>query len=147
MILERGNGEQTKGQTEHTLSYTVEYYQDDVHVKADDQRIEKSVPSGTNQIPVDAASINIKNKYEGYHFDHSDPAAIPATVRDGSTIKVYYSVNHYNYTVSHIYRDRDEAIVESLTTTSDDENRDYRSSISESIKNPQTPGDFLFIPC
>ena len=122
------------------LSYTVEYYKDGVHVEGDDETVTKSVWSGTNMMPVDVANINTTDKYAGYDFVGSDPTTIPAEIAGGSTIKVYYVVNSYNYKVSHIYRDAEDNVVEDLTTTS--ETRDYLSAISESPR-PATSGNFV----
>ena len=126
------------------LSYTVEYYKDGIHVVGDDQVVTKSVWSGTNMMPVDVADINVTDKYAGYDFDHSEPTTIPTEIAGGSTIKVYYTVNSYNYKVSHVYRDADNNVVEELTTTKTDEKRDYLSAIAESPRGPENAnGNFV----
>ena len=126
------------------LSYTVEYYKDGIHVEGDDQVVTKSVWSGTNMMPVDVADINVTDKYAGYDFNHSEPTTIPTEIEGGSTIKVYYTVNSYNYKVSHVYRDADNNVVEELTTTKADEKRDYLSAIAESPRGPENAnGNFV----
>ena len=95
-------------------------------------------------MPVDVADINVTDKYAGYDFNHSEPTTIPTEIEGGSTIKVYYTVNSYNYKVSHVYRDADNNVVEELTTTKADEKRDYLSAIAESPRGPENAnGNFV----
>ena len=75
------------------LSYTVEYYKDDVKVEGDTQTVTVSVwinDSGTT-LTVDKDSINTTDKYTGYVFEATNPAEIPDTIENGGVIKVYYT--------------------------------------------------------
>ena len=74
----------------HKLSYTVEYYKDNQKVEADTETVEKEVWAGTNELTVDQDKINTTDKYAGYDFVKTDPEQIPATIANGSVIKVFY---------------------------------------------------------
>lgn len=72
----------------HKLSYTVEYYKDGV--KADTEKVEKEVWINDTTLPVDVSAINVTDKYDGYVFEKTNLATIPATIENGGIIKVYY---------------------------------------------------------
>ena len=76
-----------------TLSYTVEYYKDEVKVDADTQTVKEEVWINSTQttLTVDKNNINTTDKYVGYALDRTDPAEILSTIESGSTIKVYYA--------------------------------------------------------
>ena len=81
------------------LSYTVEYYKDDIKQEADTQ-IEKLTVQvlKPNTIIVDKSKINTENKYAGYCLEKTEPATIPDVVNNGDTIKVYYVIEPYKIT-------------------------------------------------
>ena len=84
--------EKDESQTK-TLSYTVEYYKDGVLDEDATQTVEEKVWINSTQttLTVDKNKINTTDKYEGFALDYTDPAEIPSTIDDGSTIKVYYA--------------------------------------------------------
>ena len=89
------------------LSYTVEYYKDDVNIATDPftQNVWVAAPQVLTVQTVDTG----KYLPLGYKFDRADPAPIPATIADGGVIKVYYvpdynDTNELSYTVEY-YKD------------------------------------------
>ena len=78
------------GQTKE-LSYTVEYYKDDVLVDTETEIASVQVLD-SDAITVNKDKINLTDKYEGYLFDRTEPEVIPDSVRTGTVIKVYYRV-------------------------------------------------------
>ena len=79
------------------LSYTVEYYKDNVKVDADTQTVSADVwVNDPDNLTVDASKINTTNKYNGYTLDYTDPATIPSTIANGSVIKVYYVTDNWD---------------------------------------------------
>ena len=101
------DAEQTK-----ELSYTVEYYKDNVKVDGDTLANQKlSVWVNDNSGEITLASVAPADKYTGYKFSTTNPAAAngKVTVTDKSTIKVYYvkdasQTHDLSYTVEY-YKD------------------------------------------
>ena len=85
-----------EGQTKE-LSYTVQYYKD--NVLADTDTVTESVWVNDALVPVNEEKINTTNKYEGYSFEKTEPADLPETIEDDGVIKVYYTKDPV-YTVS-----------------------------------------------
>ena len=79
------------------LSYTVQYYKD--NVLADTDTVTESVWVNDALVPVNEEKINTTNKYEGYSFEKTEPADLPETIEDDGVIKVYYTKDPV-YTVS-----------------------------------------------
>ena len=77
------------------LSYTVEYYKDDVKVEGDTQTVTEEIWIGSSQnsLTVDKDEINITNKYDGFAFDYTDPTAIPDNIENNGIIRVYYATD------------------------------------------------------
>ena len=99
------------------LSYTVEYYKDDV--LADTETVTESVWVGSEDIPVNAEKINTTDKYVGYDFEKTDPEKLPETIKNGGTIKVYYvkdagDVRELSYTVEYY---KDDVLADTETVT------------------------------
>ena len=85
-----------------TLSYTVEYYKDNVKVDGDDVTKTFTVQVlAPNTISIDRTLIENNNKYVGYKLDHTVPASVPNTVDNGTTIKVYYVKDTFSYRVEY----------------------------------------------
>ena len=109
----------------HTLTYTVEYYKENIKVDGDGGTYQVSVWAGTNQVPVDASKIET-SKYVGYAYkgikvgsDNTLTNTIPANVISGTKIKVYYEKNlndtrNISYIVKY-YKDGVEAASETKT--------------------------------
>ncbi|MCL2280345.1 fibro-slime domain-containing protein [Candidatus Saccharibacteria bacterium] len=78
--------EQTKD-----LTYTVEYYRDDVRDTTATQTVTETVwvLAGSNTMTVNASNINTTNKYPGYKLN-ADKTIVPTTIESGGVIKVYY---------------------------------------------------------
>lgn len=79
------------------LSYTVEYYKNNVKV-VDDTQIETEavwINSTQRILTVDATKINTANKYNGYALDYTNPVPIPSTIADKGVIKVYYATDEW----------------------------------------------------
>lgn len=77
----------------HEISYTVEYYQDEIKVENDTTVKKATVDSFVTSLAVDEKDINTVDKYEGFAFDHSEPSVIPNTAENGTTIKIYYATD------------------------------------------------------
>ena len=79
------------------LSYTVQYYKD--NVLADTDTVTESVWVNDTEVPVDEEKINTTDKYEGYSFEKTVPDELPETIEANGVIKVYYTKDPV-YTVS-----------------------------------------------
>lgn len=77
------------------LSYTVEYYKDNVKVEGDTQTVTEEIWIGSSQntLTVNKAEINITDKYDGFAFDYTYPDTIPDTIENDGIIKVYYATD------------------------------------------------------
>ena len=74
-----------------TVSYTVEYYKDDVKDDSKTDVIPNDIWVNDNVQPVQSENINTTDKFgSGYRFEKTDPATIPTTIADNGVIKVYY---------------------------------------------------------
>ncbi len=90
-----------------SLFYTVEYYKDGVKVDADTHTETQNyevwvldpVPTTLNVV---AKNINTTNKYEGYTFEKTDPATLPAKIANKGVIKVYYKVNKHQVSYKYV---------------------------------------------
>ena len=116
-ILDDGN---TK-----TLSYTVEYYKDNVKVEGDTQTRTKTVQIlDPDTLEIDRSLINNNNKYVGYKIDRTDPANVPDIVTNGDVIKVYYIKDSFAYTIEYYYDNvKDDSKTESSSA-------EYQSQIT-----------------
>ena len=85
-----------------TLSYTVEYYKDNIIVNSDTEVVSIEVDANAaDTLEFDRTLID-NNKYNGYVFKNTDPNTIPNIVNTGSVIKVYYEKKtDYNLTINH----------------------------------------------
>ena len=84
------------GQTKD-LSYTVEYYKDDVKDEDATKIVSQKVwINDPDTLTVDAAEIAPKDKYVGYELEKTEPAELPETIKNGGTIKVYYISTTYD---------------------------------------------------
>ena len=77
------------------ITYTIEYYKDDIRQDDDINIVENIVSKEESTVELDKTKINKENKYLGYAFEKTDPEVIPDTVVDGEIIKVYYKVQNY----------------------------------------------------
>ena len=75
------------------LSYTVEYYKDDVKADTETVTTEVWVNNPTNTLTVNKTQINTTNKYEGFVFEYSVPSEIPDEIENDGVIKVYYATD------------------------------------------------------
>ena len=98
------------------LSYTVEYYKNDVKVEEDTQIVRKTVQVlEEDTLVVDKSQINIVNKYLGYRLENlkknnSDIVELPNVVTNWDIIKVYYEIDEnqtkeISYTVEYYQND------------------------------------------
>ncbi|MBD5394548.1 MAG: hypothetical protein HDR71_09820, partial [Lachnospiraceae bacterium] len=109
----------------HDISYTVEYYKNDV--KADEEIIKDSVLSDVNSLRVKPIDEN-KYEDENFEFDHyevDERMELPETVEDGTVIKVYYVSKEATYIVKHLYQNIED---DGYT-----ENEDHRETLSGAI--------------
>ena len=89
------------------LSYTVEYYKDNIKVEADTIVKTKTVYIlNPDTLNIDRTLITNNDKYYGYCIDRTEPATVENTVDTGTIIKVYYKVDEtkvkeVNYTVEY----------------------------------------------
>ena len=80
---------------EKELSYTIEYYKDNVKQDTITERIKVSILD-SDKITVNKAKINTNDKYEGYRFEKTEPEVIPDVIDNGGIIKIYYTVENYS---------------------------------------------------
>ncbi len=87
------------------LSYTVEYYKDNVKVESDTQIVKNVVQVlKPDTIKVDKKQINSVNKYKGYKLEKIEPKVLPEEVTSGTVIKIYYKIRtDITYTVEYYY--------------------------------------------
>ena len=79
------------------LSYTVEYYKDDVKDEDATKIVSQKVwINDPDTLTVNAAEIAPKDKYVGYELEKTEPAELPETIKNGGTIKVYYISTTYD---------------------------------------------------
>ena len=76
------------------LSYTVEYYKDEIKVEEDTTVVTEAVHIlQPDTLTLNRALITNNNKYYGYCIDRVEPTEVPDTVNTGTTIQVYYKVD------------------------------------------------------
>ena len=108
------------------LSYTVEYYKDNVLVQTDTDVVTTTVQVlQPDTLNVDKAAINMVDKYVGYKFEKVEPTNIPDTVTDGTVIKVYYVRDTFEYSMEYYFNG---VIDDTLTDT-------YTALYNEKINN------------
>ncbi len=102
------------------LSYTVEYYKDDVKQDIDTQveEIEVQVLQPDTMF-VNASKINMTNKYVGYTFKQVNSGTLPIEVNDGDIIKVYYELNNLGIVKSELTKVSKVGEENSLTKSND----------------------------
>ena len=114
-----------------TLTYTVEYYKDNVKVNSD--TITRSITVQVlepDTLELDRSLIEDNNKYVGYKLERTDPTNVPNLVNNGDIIKVYYVKDNFNYTVEYYYdnvkdnakTETSSALYQSTITTYTDKN-------------------------
>ncbi len=100
------------------LSYTVEYYKD--NVKVEEETVEVTVWINDPDT-LEVTTIVNNNKYLGYEFKETDPQVLPETIENGETIKVYYikdesQTKDLSYKVEY-YKDNVKVEEETVTET------------------------------
>ncbi len=86
------------------LSYSVEYYKDNVKVEEDTQVVKNIVQIlSPDTLKVDKTQINVIDKYVGYKLEKTEPETIPTTVNTGDVIKVFYVKDEFEYTTEYYY--------------------------------------------
>ena len=99
---------------EKDVSYTINYYKDDVLQRDDTDVVETKIPVLETSITVDKNRIDT-NKYDGYVLDE-DKTIIPDIVVNGDEINVYYSIrNDLSYKVNYLEKDTDKVLHEAKT--------------------------------
>ena len=99
--------EQTKN-----VTYTVEYYKDNVKDDTKTQSYTNPIWVNDNEQNVKLSEINTTDKFgAGYKFEKTDPATIPATIADKGVIKVYYVAKEFKYTVKYVLEGTDTELV------------------------------------
>ena len=79
------------------ISYTVEYYKENVLQESDTQVNKKVVQLLEDEVlTVDKNTINLSDKYFGYKLDNTQTGTIPDQVNNGDVIKVYYVIDDAN---------------------------------------------------
>ena len=118
---------------QETISYTVEYYKDNVKVDSDTQTVTATIQVLEEKVlTVDKTTINVTDKYEGYAFDKTEPSTIPSTISDGEVIKVYYIARtDLSYTVNYYIKDTTTKVAESKTVT----NQTFGETVTETAKD------------
>ena len=94
------------------VSYTVEYYKDNVLTDTDKVTETKQVLEN-DELTVEKSEINVTNKYVGYSFVKTEPTNIPNTIENNGVIKVYYERNSYDYEVHYFFNgNEDTSLIE-----------------------------------
>ncbi len=86
-----------------TLSYTVEYYKDNVLEETSLPFEETKQVLEDDTLTVLKDKINTKDKYTGYKFVKTNPEVIPDKIENKGVIKVYYEKDSFGYTVEYYY--------------------------------------------
>ena len=103
--------EQTKN-----VTYTVEYYKDNVKDDTKTQSYTNPIWVNDNEQNVKLSEINTTDKFgAGYKFEKTDPATIPSTIADKGVIKVYYVAKEFKYTVKYVLEGTDTELVPGYT--------------------------------
>ena len=103
--------EQTKD-----VTYTVEYYKDNVKDDTKTQSYTNPIWVNDNEQNVKLSEINTTDKFgAGYKFEKTDPATIPATIADKGVIKVYYVAKEFKYTVKYVLEGTDTELTAGYT--------------------------------
>ena len=103
--------EQTKN-----VTYTVEYYKDNVKDDTKTQSYTNPIWVNDNEQNVKLSEINTTDKFgAGYKFEKTNPATIPATIADKGVIKVYYVAKEFKYTVKYVLEGTDTELVPGYT--------------------------------
>ena len=99
--------EQTKN-----VTYTVEYYKDNVKDDTKTQSYTNPIWVNDNEQNVNLSEINTTDKFgAGYKFEKTDPATIPSTIADKGVIKVYYVADTFDYSVKYVIEGTDTELV------------------------------------
>ena len=99
--------EQTKN-----VTYTVEYYKDNVKDDTKTQSYTNPIWVNDNEQNVKLSEINTTDKFgAGYKFEKTDPATIPSTIADKGVIKVYYVADTFDYSVKYVIEGTDTELV------------------------------------
>jgi len=95
------------------ISYTVEYYKDNVKVD-DDTQIQKETVQvlQPDTLNVNKEMINTTDKYTGYKLDTEKTEEIPSTVNSGDVIKVYYIKDEFDYIIKHVESKNERNVLE-----------------------------------
>ena len=103
--------EQTKD-----VTYTVEYYKDNVKDDTKTQSYTNPIWVNDNEQNVKLSEINTTDKFgAGYKFEKTDPATIPSTIADKGVIKVYYVAKEFKYTVKYVLEGTDTELTAGYT--------------------------------
>ncbi len=103
--------EQTKN-----VTYTVEYYKDNVKDDTKTQSYTNPIWVNDNEQNVKLSEINTTDKFgAGYKFEKTDPATIPSTIADKGVIKVYYVAKEFKYTVKYVLEGTDTELTAGYT--------------------------------
>ena len=140
------------------LSYTVEYYKDDV--KTDDSYVERnsSIWIHSDVLPVENEII-YHNKYEGYTLNRSkskividgtewpfSDTMIPAmgeNIKDGTVIKLYYDRNSQKYTVRYLEEATGKELAPERTVAENVKFGDRITADTEGVKQTITGYDYV----
>ena len=130
------------------LSYTVEYYKDNVLVTEDTQVVKNTVQVLKSDVMyVDESQINVEDKYLGYKFSElkkvqktrvpepegtENNPIIPDVVNSGTTIQVYYTARtDLSYTVNYLEQDTNKVLYTSKVVN----NQTYLSLVTETARS------------
>ena len=103
--------EQTKD-----VTYTVEYYKDNVKDDTKTQSYTNPIWVNDNEQNVKLSEINTTDKFgAGYKFEKTDPATIPSTIADKGVIKVYYVADTFDYSVKYVLEGTDTELTAGYT--------------------------------
>ena len=104
------------------LSYTVEYYKDNIQMEEDTVVVTEAVQILLPDIlPLDMSLVTNNDKYPGYCIERTDPEMLSNRVHDGDVIKVYYVIDsmqtkELSYTVEY-YKDNNKVEEDTIIIT------------------------------
>ena len=100
------------------VSYTVEYYKDNVKDDTKTKSYTNSIWVNANEQNVTLSEINTTDKFgAGYKFEKTDPATIPSTIADKGVIKVYYVADTFDYSVKYVLEGTDTELAPGYTNS------------------------------
>ena len=143
------------------VSYTLEYYKDNVLVAEDTEIFTQKVPyvQNYNWITIQKDAINITDKYDGYKYvnlyvsgpngpeiDGEEKPVIPDSILEGEKIKVYYEKDNFEYSIEYYYDGvKDDSKTEKGTAVFESKINTYSDKVMPGYKLEKVEGNPITI--